>query len=67
MPQQRVVVITKGPVGMTVTNLETGQGTDSLKLESNEKVVMATPFNSVSDHPQYGYPSALLVVETSDD
>ena len=63
MSQQRVVVITKGPVGMTVTNLETGEGADALKLGRGEKVVIATPFNSVSDQPQYGYPSAILVIE----
>jgi len=63
MSQQRVVVITKGPVGMTITNLETGEGTDSLKLGPGEKVVTATPFNSVNDQPQYGYPSAILVIE----
>ena len=66
MSQQRVVVITKGPVGMTVTNLETGEGAESLKLAPGEKVVKATPFNSVSDQPQYGFPSAILVIEQVD-
>ena len=66
MLQQRVVVITKGPVGMTVTNLETGEGAEALKLGPGEKVVVATPFNSVSDSPQYGFPSAILVIEQVD-
>ena len=63
MSQQRVVVITKGPVGMTVTNLETGEGAESLKLGPDEKVVIATPFNSLSDHPRYVFPSAILIIE----
>ena len=66
MSQQRVVVITKGPVGMTVTNLEPGEGAEALKLGPGEKVVVANPFNSVIDSPQYGFPSAILVIEQVD-